>query len=226
MSPILEALQQLATCTVANAIETFHIRLLNEGFCDSSIRCLFPSLPPLVGYAVTAKIRCSTPPPDERGHRYADRTDWWNFIQTIPTPRVVVIEDVDPQHGLGSAEGEVHAAILQALGCVGVVTNGAVRDLPSVEAQGFHFFANSVSVSHAYSHIVSIGGAVTIGGLKIKPGDLLHGDRHGVLAVPIEIAAEIPQAAAKIADQERRLLTLCRAPDFSVAKLRAALKEQ
>lgn len=224
MNPVLEALQRLDTCTVANAIETFQTRLLNEGFCDASIRCLFPNLPPMVGRAVTAKFRCSTPPPDER-RQYADRTDWWNFIQTVPAPRVVVIEDVDPRPGFGSTEGEVHAAILQALGCVGVVTNGAVRDLPSVEALGFHFFANSVAVSHAYSHIVSIGGEVTIGGLKIKPGDLLHGDRHGVLAVPIEIAADIPQAAAQIADQERRLLALCRAPDFSVAKLRAALKE-
>src|SRR5262249_25509707 len=152
-----------------NAIETFAVRLRNEGFTDAAIRCLFPHFLPMIGYAVPCQIRCSSPPPI--GHTYVDRTDWWNYVLTIPAPRVVVIQDVDTTPGLGSFVGEVHANILKALGCVGAVTNGAVRDLPAVEAAGFHLFAGNVAVSHAYVHIVQIGVPVEIAGLQIQPGD-------------------------------------------------------
>jgi 4-hydroxy-4-methyl-2-oxoglutarate aldolase len=221
---LLEALRHLDTCTLANAIETFEKRLHNEGFCDASIQCLFPDLPPMVGFAVPVKIHCSTPPPS--AHSYLDRTDWWDYILKISAPRVVVVQDTDPMRGLGSLLGEVHASILQALDCVGVVTDGGVRDLPGVAARGFHFFAGNVSVSHAYAHIVSIGEPVEIGGLAIKPGDLLHGDRHGVLSIPTEIATDLPAAAAKIIARERRLLAVCRSRDFSLERLRTAVKER
>jgi len=219
----MEALRRLDTCAVANAIETFRVRLRNEGYCDANIRCLLPNLPPLVGYAVTARVRCSTPPPD--APRYPDRMDWWNDIVKIPAPRVVVLEDMDPHHGLGSVVGEIHAHTWAALGCVGVVTNGGARDLPALEAMRFAVFAGNVSVSHAYSHIVSVGEPVEIDGLKIKPGDLLHGDRHGVLSIPLEIAAQVPAVAAGIREKEQRLIALCQSRDFSIDKLRAALRE-
>jgi 4-hydroxy-4-methyl-2-oxoglutarate aldolase len=179
-------------------------------------------LPPLVGYAVTARVRCSTPPPD--APRYHDRTDWWTYILALPTPRVIVLQDVDASHGLGSVVGEVHAHTWAALGCVGAVTNGAARDLPALEAMRFPVFAGNVAVSHAYSHIVSVGEPAEIDGLKIRAGDLLHGDRHGVLSIPIELAAEIPAAAARIRDKERGLIALCESPDFTIDKLRAALR--
>src|SRR4051812_5510874 len=219
----LEALRRLDTCTVTNAIDTFALRLRNEGFADASIRCVFPRLAPMTGYAVTVKIRCSSPPPV--GHAYLDRTDWWNQILKMPAPRVVVLQDVDSRPGTGAFLGEVHCNILLALGCVGAVTNGAVRDLPAVEATRFQLFAASVAVSHAYSHIVEIGGEVEVGGLKVNPGDLIHADRHGVLSVPVGIAAQIPQVAAKIWEQERELIALCRAPDFTLEKLRAAVSK-
>lgn len=220
----LEALRRLDTCMVANAIDSFDARLRNEGYADASVRCQFPRLRPMAGYAVTVKIRCSSPPPV--GHGYYDRTDWWNHILTIPSPRVVVVQDVDNRPGTGAFLGEVHCNILLALGCVGAITNGAVRDLSAVESMRFQLFAGSVSVSHAYSHIVGIGGEVEIGGLKIQPGDLIHGDRHGILSVPKGIAAEIPAAAAKIIEQEKQLIALCRSGDFTLERLRAAVKEK
>ena len=222
-APTLEALRRLDTCTVSNAIETFEVRLRNEGFADASVRCLFPQLPPLVGYAVTGRIRCSGTPPE--GHRYYDRTDWWTYVQTIPAPRVVVMQDVDERPGLGSFIGEVHANILQALGCVGAVTNGAARDLDRVEPLGFQIFAGHAAVSHAYVHIVDFGHPVEIGGLQIRPGDLLHGDRHGILSVPAEVAAEIPAAAIKLLEQEQQVIDLCRSPEFSLEKLRQAVRD-
>lgn len=219
----LEALRRLDTCTLANAIETFEVRLRNEGFTDSSIRCLFPKLAPMVGYAVTVTIRCSGPPPE--GHNYLERTDWWNSILTIPAPRVVVFQDIDRKPGTGALIGEVHCNILRALGCVGAVTNGAVRDLPAVEAAGFQLFAGHIAVSHSYAHIVKIGGPVKAGGLEIKPGELLHGDCHGVVSIPTEIAGQLPSVAAQLMNRERKLIALCRSGEFSLENLRRAVKE-
>src|SRR5271168_1992876 len=124
---VLEELRQLSTCVVASAIETFGVRLPNVGFADSRVRSMFPELPTIVGFAATARVRSSTPPMDGGTH-YA-RTDWWERILQEAAPRVVVIQDVDDPPGLGGFVGEVHANILRALGCAGLVTNGAVRDL-------------------------------------------------------------------------------------------------
>ena len=217
----LEALRRLDACTLANTIETFHERLRDEGFMDSAIRCLFPSLQPMLGYAATVKIRGSAPPTGDGA--FPDRTDWWDHIASQPAPRVVVIQDVATRPGLGALIGEVHMNILRALNCVGVVTNGSVRSIPAAERAGFHLFSGSVSVSHAYVHIIEIGTPVEVGGLKIRSGDLLHGDLHGVQSVPLDIAAQIPPIAARIAARKRELIALCQLPDFSVEKLRAAI---
>lgn len=220
----LESLRRIDACTLANAIETFHERLRNEGFMDHNVRCLFPQLQPMIGYAATIKIRGSSPP--TTGGPYSDRTDWWDYILSLPAPRVVVIEDAATHPGLGSLVGAVHMNILRALHCTGVVTNGSVRDLPAAESAGFHYFASGVSVSHAYVHIVEFGKPVEIDGLKIRSGDLLHGDLHGVQVIPLDIAPLIPQAAAKISTEEQALIALCRSPKFSIEKLRAAVKRK
>jgi 4-hydroxy-4-methyl-2-oxoglutarate aldolase len=217
----LEALRRLDACTLANAIETFHGRLRNEGFIDHTVHCLFPRLQPMLGYAATIKIRGSAPPTTDA--IYPDRTDWWDYILSLPGPRVVVVQDVSSRPGLGSLVGAVHMNILRALHCVGVVTNGSVRDIPAAESAGFNFFAGSITVSHAYVHIVEIGKPVDIGGLKINSGDLLHGDLHGVQSIPLDIAAQLPAVAAKITQHEQALIALCRSPDFSLEKLRVAV---
>jgi regulator of RNase E activity RraA len=217
----LESLRRLDACTLANAIEAFHERLRNEGFADNSVHCLFPHLRPMLGYAATIKIRGSAPPTTDG--RYPDRTDWWDYILSLPEPRVVVVQDVATKVGLGSLLGAVHVNILRALGCVGAVTNGAVRDIPVAESLGFHLFGGSVSVSHAYVHIVEVGGAVEIAGLKIQSGDLLHGDLHGVQSVPLDIAGQISPVAERITAKEQELIALCQSKDFSIEKLRAAV---
>jgi regulator of RNase E activity RraA len=116
-------------------------------------------------------------------------------------------------------------SILQALYCTGVVTNGSVRDIPAAASAGFHFFAGSVSVSHAYVHIVEIGEPVEIAGLKITSRDLLHGDIHGVQTIPLQLAPKIPSVAAKIVAREQAVIALCRSPEFSLDKLRAAVSK-
>lgn len=217
----LKILRRLDACTLANAVETFHQRLRNEGFINSSVHCLFPEVAPMLGYAATVRIRGSAPP--TTAAPYTDRTDWWDYILSLPAPRVVVVQDVATQVGLGSLLGAVHINILCALGCAGAVTNGSVRDLPAARQLGFHLFAGSVSVSHAYVHIVEFGTPVEIGGLKIQSGDLLHGDLHGVQSIPVEIADKIPRVAAEIIATEQELITLCQSKDFSLEKLRKAV---
>jgi len=212
-----ESLRTLDTCTASNAIETFELRLRNEGFVVQAARCQFPRLPPMLGYAVTGRIRSSSAP--MKGHCYYDRMDFWKHVTTLPAPRVIVMQDVDHAPGTGALVGEIHAEIGHALDCVGYVTNGAVRDLPAVEALGFHLFAGSVAVSHAYAHIVDFGEAVEIGGLRIEPGDLLHGDRHGIHSIPLEIAAQVPAMAAQVLARERELIDYCRSAGFSLTTL-------
>lgn len=138
---------------------------------------------------------------------------------------MVVLQDVDSSPGVGAFMGEVHSTICGALGCVGYVTNGAVRDLKAVKTTGFHFFAGHVSVSHAYVHIIDYGDPVEIGGLRVRPGDLVHGDRHGVQTVPKKIAAQIPAAAAALWKQERQVVGFCQSPDFSLDGLRALFQQ-
>ena len=210
----LEALRKITTPTVSNAIETFNVRPRNEGFMDSSVRCILPELGTMVGYACTATIRAreqeASPPP----------WDMWEAVRRVPEPRVVVIQDLDAPQPVGSFWGEVNGNTYKALGCVGTVTNGGVRDLDEVRELGFHFFASCVLVSHAYVHLVDIGVPVQVGGITVKPGDLIHGDQHGVLVIPPEIARDIPKAAAEVERRERRIIALCQSPDFSPEKLR------
>jgi regulator of RNase E activity RraA len=150
--------------------------------------------------------------------------DWWEYLATIPAPRVIVFEDMDSKPGFGAMFGEIHAQIGRALGSIGYVTNGAVRDLPRIGKTGFHLYAGGIAVSHAYAHVVDFGGPVDIGGLRVSPGDLLHGDLHGVVSVPAAIAAEIPKVAAELLAQERELIELCQPGHFSMEKLRSQIE--
>ncbi len=220
----LDALRQFDTCMVSNAIETFDTRLRNTGFADGSIRCMFQDgdAPPMVGYAATARLRCGQTP--IVGGSFHDRSDFWNNILAIPAPRILVLEDMDEPPGRGAFVGDMHAAILKALGCNGYLTNGSVRELPAVRDMGIQLFAGSVGVSHAYAHIFDLGATVRVGGMEVHPGDLLHGDRHGVLTVPKEFATKIPAAAVRLQQVERTVIDFCRSSGFSVIKLREIMK--
>jgi len=218
----LDALRQFDTCMIANAIETFNVRLRNTGFSDAGIRCMFPDASPMVGYAVTGRLRSGEPPIG--GSTFHDRAGFWNSILEVPSPRILVLEDMDDPPGRGAFVGDMHAAILKALGCVGYLTNGAVRELPSVRAMGVQLFAGSVAVSHAYAHIFELGAVISVGGMEVRLADLLHGDRHGVLTVPAAIAANVPAVADRLQRAEQKIIDFCRSTDFSVAKLRDVMK--
>lgn len=218
----LAALQQFDTCMVANAIESFNVRLRNTGFADASVRCIFDDALPMVGYAVTARLRSGEPP--IAGGTFHDRADLWNAILDIPAPRILVLEDMDNPAGRGAFVGDMHAAILKALGCIGYVTNGAVRELSAVRAMDVQLFAGNVAVSHAYAHIFDIGDPISVGGLEVRTRDLLHGDRHGVLTIPAKVAADVAAVAGRLRQVEQKVIGFCRSPEFSVEKLGEVMK--
>jgi len=220
---LIERLRSFDTCAISDAIEAFDVRLRNEGFATAGFRWFFKNCPPMVGYAATCKIRSTAPP--VVGSRYIERTDWWKHITSTPAPRVVVMQDIDEQPGTGAFLGNAHANILMALGCVGAVTNGAARELPGIEASGFQVFAGRVAISRAYVHIVEYGGPVEVGGLTIRPGDLIHGDRHGILTIPPEIANQLPEVVGSILRKKQQVIDLARKPGVALDELARGLKE-
>jgi regulator of RNase E activity RraA len=218
----IAALRKITSPSVANAIETFKVRPREAGNVSSRVRCLFPELGPMVGHAATCVIRAEQGPVE--GHR-ASVFSWWDFVLSIPAPRIVVVHDLDEPRGQGAQWGEVQANIHKALGCVGTVTDGSVRDLDEVRALGFQFVAAHVSVSHAYVHMVDFGLPVKVGGLWVKPGDLIHADQHGVVTIPHDVADKIPDAVARIEADERKIISVCQSADFSADKLKALYKQ-
>jgi 4-hydroxy-4-methyl-2-oxoglutarate aldolase len=219
----LQQLRRLSSCAVANAIELLGLRLRNEGFTNGSLHRFTTQSDPAVGFAATIKIRSSSPPTDAPS--YLERTQWWDYVLSVPEPRFLVIEDVDPAPGTGALIGEIHANILKAFKCDAVATNGAVRDIAEVGRIGFSMFARQLSVSHAYSHIVEAGCPVEVGGLPVSPGDLLHGDCHGIVSIPPGRVSDLLRICFELRAQEAELLTLCRSGDFSVERLRQAIQK-
>jgi 4-hydroxy-4-methyl-2-oxoglutarate aldolase len=217
MDELLAALARYDSPTLANAIETFDIQPRDVGFADSRIRCMFPELGRVVGFAATATIVARGEPGlDWAG---AGNDGLYAYVRTVRAPLIVVVKDLDDPPAHGSLWGEVHATIFGALGCVGCVTDGSVRDLDEARGMGFHFFAAGPSVSHAYVRVETVGEPVKIGGLLVSPGDLLHADQHGVLKIPLDIAAELPAAADRVIETEQTLLRWVRSDDFDADRL-------
>jgi len=219
----LEQLRQFDTCTVSNAIERLNLRPRNEGFISYVVTCRFPRLEPVIGYAVTARMRSSGTPVN--GKYYYAHPEFWDYLASFKGPRILVILDSDQEPGMGALVGEAYARISRAFGCVGCVTNGAARDLPGIEELGYQVFSGSVTVSHAYAHVVDFGHRVEIGGLRISNGDLLHGDLHGVHMIPREAAGRVAALAAQVRREDRELFELTERKDFSAATLSAKLAE-
>jgi len=220
----LAALAALDTPTVCNALELVAPARRGSYFTTRPLVCARPGLPPIVGYARTATIRAMQPADEDAAAQRRRRLAYYAHVAEEPGPRIVVIEDIDPQPGFGAFWGEVNSNIHKGLGCLGVITNGSIRDLP-VCAEGFQMLAGVVGPSHAYVHLEAIGGPVTVAGMPVKPGDLIHADQHGAVVIPHAVARQVPEAAARIARREAVIIAASQRPDFSYDKLAAALRE-
>jgi 4-hydroxy-4-methyl-2-oxoglutarate aldolase len=209
-------LQAIDSCTVANAIENFGVRPDTWGYTGPEIRCLFPDMGVMLGYAVTAVMG-----PREVGEK-GWRQGWLDYTQAIedsPRPAVCVIEDSPIWPMQGALVGEVMATCMKTLGAAGCVTNGAVRDLEQVREMGFQYHAAGVIVSHGQVKFHSVGQPVRLGRLEVRPGDLIHADLHGVVVIPFEIADEVPAAAEAILKREAEIMETVKAPGFRAADL-------
>src|ERR1700680_890919 len=211
----LAALRRYDAPTIANGIETFDVRPWTEGFMSPSIRCVFPEMGVMTGYAVTGKIRAA-----QKGAGSYSRHGWWDAILAVPHPRVIVLEDLDDPP-VGAFWGEVQTNVHKALGCIGTVTDGSVRDIDQM-APGFFVLAGSIMPSHAHVHLADFGGTVSVAGMIVSSNDLIHADRHGAVVVPHAVVTRIPEAATLIARREKVLLDAAKQSGSGMAQLRAA----
>jgi regulator of RNase E activity RraA len=212
----LEALKAFDTPTICNALEVV---------APARRAAPFPQLKPVVAYARTATIRAREPDPRGKADARALRIRYYEHIAAEPLPSIAVIQDIDgPDAGFGAFWGEVQTNLHKALGCLGVVTDGSVRDLDAM-APGFFVLAGSVMPSHAHVSLVEVGGTVSVAGMIVSPGDIIHADRHGAVVVPADAVKKVPEAADKISRREKVLLDAAKRPGFSVADLKRALAE-
>ena len=198
-----EELKKFDAPTICNAIEFFGTRPKTSGFMNTAIKKVFHNSKRTVGYACTAKVSATHPPSKNLLESYYEQ------VHASPKPVISIIQDIDP-YPIGSLWGEVQATVHLALGCAGVVTSGGVRDLDEVEALGFEYYSACILVSHAYIHVVETGGIVDVGGLAIKPGELVFADKHGVVVIPDEVAPYLAEACQAAADAEIPVLSNCR----------------
>ena len=221
----LNALGQFDTPTICNLIEMVAPERRGFGYTVRQLNCVFPELPPMVGYARTCTIRAKEPAAYS-GEEYLNvRFNYIDYVASGPAPRVSVVQDLDDgQPGYGSFWGEVNSNVHKALGCLGTVTNGSVRDLDMI-AEGFQLIAGVIAPSHAFVHIVDFDRQVNVHGMTVNSGDVVHADRHGAVAMPVEVAREVPNAADLLHRREAVILDAARAPEPTVEKLKQAFAD-
>ena len=207
----------LDTPTVCNALEVVDPSRRDRGFNVRPFVCVRPALPPILGYARTVRIRAAHKP-----ERRPDVDGYYSYIaEGGPTPSIAVIEDVDETPGYGAHWGEVNTNIHFGLGCLGVVTNGSVRDIPDSQ-ENFQMLAGMINPSHAWVNVVDWGLPVCVHGMEVSDQDLVHADQHGAVVVPLNLAASIVAEAAKIMAREKIVIDAAKRPGFNMGKLREA----
>jgi 4-hydroxy-4-methyl-2-oxoglutarate aldolase len=220
---IAEALSLFGTSILADAMERLNVQLRNQGFTQPGLQCFDDRSVAIAGFAATARIRTSDP--SITGQPFYRHPEWWDEIDRLPRPRIIVIEDIDRPAGIGASIGQVGAAMFGALDCRGAITNGSVRDAGVSSQMGFAMFGAHQSPSHSYAHLVEHSIAVEIFGLKINPGDLLVADRHGVLAVPPGLTERLFTEAEEVRRRKEAFTAYCKSPRFALGELEQKLKE-
>ncbi len=219
---LIHALTALDTPTVCNALEVVAPKRRGYGFTVQPLVCTRPELPPIVGYARTATIRAAHPSHLQGAEARALSDAYYAYIDAGAKPSIVVIQDLDgTQRGYGSFWGEVNSNIHKGLGCQGVITDGSVRDIPDI-ADGFQMLADRIGPSHAYVHVVDFARPVTVAGMRVCDGDIIHADQHGAVVIPADVAEGVADAAAQIARREAVIIRAAQQPGFDIDALRRA----
>ena len=215
---LLAELATIDTPTVCNALEAVAPNRRGYGYTVSPLVCTRPELGAMVGYARTVTI-CAQHPPTPG----SNPGDYYDYVDSGgPKPAISVIQDLDgAARGYGSFWGEVNSNIHKGLGCLGVVTDGSVRDLPDI-ADGFQMLADRIGPSHAFVRVVAFGGLVNVCGMEVRSGDLVHADQHGAVVIPHDVADKVMDAAAAIARREGVIINAAKQPGFNAQKLKEA----
>jgi regulator of RNase E activity RraA len=222
----LEALRAFDTPTICNALEIIVPARRALGFTRRPLVAPFPELKPVVGFARTALIRSREAHPRDRDAANRIRLGYYEHVAALPGPSISVIQDIDaPDTGFGAFWGEVQTHVHAGLGCIGVITDGSVRDLDAM-SPGFFVLAGSVMPSHAHVHLVEFGGTVSVAGMVVSANDVIHADRHGAVVIPADAVAKIAAAVDLLARRERVLIEASKQPGFSIERLRQAYREQ
>jgi hypothetical protein len=214
----LAQLREIDVPTMSNIIELFDVRPRNEGFMLPHIRCQTPDVGVVAGYACTGMIRGNTTH-EVNSHEMICRYMEWS--QEIPGPKFGVIQDVDDPP-FTALVGEVMANIHRAAGFVAHACSSFYRDVKEVDETGLAVFCQGRCVSHGYVSLVDFGKPVQVGDLIVHPGDLLHGDLHGVIKIPNEIAADVAGRLKDIHEKEGPVIALAKSKEFSIKRLREA----
>lgn len=212
---LLSLLKQVDTPTVCNAIEGAQGKRGFNDFTRGTMLASDPLAPAMVGYARTAKIAAVAPPAEPPEVIRERRMAYYRHMAKGPRPAVTVIEDVDFPDCIGAYWGEINTTVHKGLGLSGALTNGVMRDLGDLP-DGFPVVAGSVGPSHGFVHVREIGTPVTIFGLRVNDGDLIHADRHGAVVIPADIVDRLEHAIAKLLDTERLILDPAREEDFDL----------
>jgi regulator of RNase E activity RraA len=209
----LDALAAWDTPALSNALDSLRLRPFNTGYTDGSVRRITGGYV-MVGRAVTARMAAREPGEDgipvSRLHK---------AITGVDGPVVVVIEDRDQPSGTGAFLGEVNGSLLAALNIRGLITNGRVRDVAQLCQFRYPVFAAGLCVARAYMRLTDVGTPVTVAGMTVAPGDIVHGDEHGVLRIPPEALTAIIASAELIREDEQKVVGWSKSADFSVPKL-------
>lgn len=208
------------TPTVCNAIEVVEGRRGFAGFTRGTVLASAPDAR-MVGFAVTARLRAQSPPEEDPATVRARRMAYYRMVAEAPRPSVVVIEDEDHPHAVGAFWGEINVSVHKGLGAVGALTNGVMRDLGDLPP-GFPVVAGSIGPSHGFVHVTALAEPVTVFGLAVRPGDLVHADRHGALVVPAPMIPEIGRAIGQLRASEAVILGPARQGFASFAEFERA----
>ena len=223
---LLEQLKAVDTPTICNALEIVAPERRLTGFTIKPLVCPFPDLPPIVGYARTGMVRAAHAHELQGKEARAQRVSYYEYIASKPGPTITVLQDLDGHDvGFGAFWGEVQSTVHKALGSLGVITDGCIRDIPAW-APGFQALAGSIAPSHGYTHLAAFGTEVRVHGMLVRHGDLIHADRHGAVVIPHAVAEKIPAACDLLARKEAAILDKARKPGFTVEDLKRAFAEQ
>lgn len=175
-----------------------------DGFNLEPVRDYMPQMGPMAGYAVT--VTCQPGNPKHPPKNPSAWSEYRNYLASISGPKIVVVQDLDKPHLYGAFWGEVTSNFHRALGCVGTIIDGGIRDTDEMTAAGFKALARGTCVGHAFSCPVKWGVPVEVFGRKIKPGQLIHADKHGFLVVPAADETRLLEAAKFMDANECRTL--------------------